>query len=109
MDKVFGWWRREGQEGQATQRQSTDSPACQGKILSKRFPRDFLAANPEPSENLKLAFDSFLPENFSKHNRVSLSSLEFLNTFSPLRNCFSRTAKKRAVPRHCALNVLKSR
>lgn len=37
MDKVFGWWRREGQEGQATQRQSTDPPACQGKIPLEKF------------------------------------------------------------------------
>jgi len=37
VDKVFGWWRREGQERQATQRQSTDPPACQGKIPLQKF------------------------------------------------------------------------
>lgn len=37
VDKVFGRRRRKGQAGQTTQRQSTDSPACQGKILLERF------------------------------------------------------------------------
>lgn len=40
---MFERRRREDQEGQATQRQSTDSLACQGKILSQTL-RDPLGA-----------------------------------------------------------------
>lgn len=79
MDKVFGWWWREGQEGQATQRQSTDPPACQGKILSKRFPRDFLAANLMTSrakiQDLHFIFEPvLLLKDFPEYNRASVSS-----------------------------------
>lgn len=50
---MFGWWRRKGQEGQATQRQSTDPPARQGKIPLVKFSARFSRGESwdEPSEN----------------------------------------------------------
>lgn len=45
VDKVFGRWRRKGQEGQTTQRQSTDPPACQERLRTtmSRVPNETTA------------------------------------------------------------------
>jgi len=82
VDKVFGWWRRKGQEGQATQRQSTDTPACQGKIPLEKFSARLSRGEcyDKPSENSKLGTHSArLPEEFSAS--AILRGLGFLEGF----------------------------